>query len=541
MRRTRLLSVLTALALVLGLAFPAGAAVSLEDAVEGSAAYLARTVKYPQVSSIGGEWAVIGLARSGCGVPEGYYEDYYATVEAYVKACGGVLHKKKYTEYSRVALALTAIGKDPTNVGGYDLLAPLADFEKTVWQGLNGPVWALIALDSGGYAIPENPDAAVRATRQMYVDEILSCQLEDGGFNLLSFGAADTDMTGMALQALAKYQDQPAVKEATERALDCLSKKQNESGGFNSWGTTNSESVVQVIVALTELGIPLDDSRFVKNGRTLVDDLLTYRRSDGSFTHVADGADGSNQMATEQGFYGLVAALRAAQGRPSLYRMTDALSIGAAAGPEKGTGLPGKSADVKPVPITAPGTTFDDIISSDNITAIEALAARGIISGMGDGTFAPDETMSRAQFATIVTRALGLTPEDTGVFSDVAASAWYAGYIGTANRYGIVAGRGGGIFDPNGTITRQEAACMVARAAKLCGMDTELSGAEILNMLAQFGDYRGVADWARGAAAFCYREDILDQSDLEVRPTEPILRCEIAQMLFNMLTKANLL
>ena len=85
MRRTRLLSVLTALALVLGLAFPASAAVSLEDAVEGTAAYMARTVKYPQVGPIGGEWAVIGLARSGCGVPEGYYEDYYATVEAYVK------------------------------------------------------------------------------------------------------------------------------------------------------------------------------------------------------------------------------------------------------------------------------------------------------------------------------------------------------------------------------------------------------------------------------------------------------------------------
>ena len=81
---------------------------------------------------------------------------------------------------------------------------------------------------------------------------------------------------------------------------------------------------------------------------------------------------------------------------------------------------------------------------------------------------------------------------------------------------------------------------MVARAAKLCGMDTALETYEILNALAQFGDYVTVSEWARESVAFCYSEDILDQSDLDINPTRHILRCEIAQMLYNLLIKANL-
>lgn len=103
---------------------------------------------------------------------------------AQVKACGGVLHPRKYTEYSRVILALTAIGADPRDVAGYDLLVPLGDFERTIAQGVNGAAFALLALDAGEYEIPRNPAAATQATRQMYVDTILARQLPDGGWNL---------------------------------------------------------------------------------------------------------------------------------------------------------------------------------------------------------------------------------------------------------------------------------------------------------------------------------------------------------------------
>ena len=543
--KKRGLSLLLTLVLMLSLCVPAMAVSKSEltSAISESAEYMLNAVKAPQVGSIGGEWAVIGLARSGYDVPQKYWDNYYATVEEYVENCNGVLHNKKYTEYSRVVVALTAIGADPTNVAGYDLLKPLGDFDKTIWQGINGPIWALIALDSGNYDMPINAEAKTQATRQLYIDEILSRQLNDGGWNLSDKGGngqSDPDITGMALQALAKYQSQSTVKTATDKALTCLSNMQDNRGGYASWETSNSESVVQVIVALCELGIDLNDSRFVKGGNTLLDNLFSYRNTDGSFSHTANGS-GNDQMSSEQGFYGVVAAIRAIEGKNSLYRMSDCtIRVSGNAGVDT-IGLPGKHADVQNVPVTVPGTTFADITNHANKTAIEELAARGIITGYNATSFGPNDTMTRAQFATIVVRGLGLPLMNTNTFTDVKAGSWYAPYVGTAYSYGIVNGRTATTFDPEGTITRQEAAAMVARAAKLCGMDTELETYEILNVLAQFGDYMSIGEWARESMAFCYGEDILDQSDLNAEPNRAILRCEIAQMLYNMLAKAKLM
>ena len=534
-----------ALVMMLGICVPAAAANKndISSAVKESAEFMLGAVKTPQVGSIGGEWAVIGLARSGYSVPQEYWNDYYATVEEYVKSCDGVLHKKKYTEYSRVPVALTAIGADPTNVAGYNLLTPLGDFEKTIWQGINGPIWALIALDTGNYDIPINAEAKTQATRQLYIDEILSRQNNDGGWNLVSKGGdsiSDPDITGMALQALAKYQQQSAVKAATDKALAWLSSAQDNRGGYSSWGTENSESVVQVMVALCELGIDINDSRFVKNGNSLLDNLMSFRNSNGSFRHTSDGR-GSDQMAAEQGFYGIVAVMRAEQGKNSLYRMSDcAISISAKT-ESNIVGLEGKHADVKKTTITAPGKTFDDISAHKNQPAIEALIARGIINGMTDYSYEPDMTMTRAQFATIVVKSLGLTPKTINAFTDVPASEWFAPYIGTAYSYGLINGVGDNKFNPNGTITRQEAAVLVSRAAKLCGMDTQMETYMILNALAQFGDYITADEWARESLAFCYSEDILDQNDLDIQPKRAILRAEIAQMLYNMLGSAKLL
>ena len=540
MRRIKRISAwILTLAILLTLTVSALAASSVQNEVQGSAAYMVSAVKAPEVGSIGGEWAIIGLARSGYSVPADYYDEYYTRVEKYVKNCNGVLHERKYTEYSRVVLALTAIGRDPSKVAGYNLLTPLGDFDKTIWQGLNGPIWALIALDSGNYEIPKNPAAKTQATRQLYIDEILNNQMKDGGWSLTGTGDSDVDITAMALQALAKYQDQKAVKTATDKALTYLSNVQDSKGGFASWGTTNVESVAQVVVAFCELGMDLNDSRFVKNGHGLVENLLSFRQSNGGFYHVMDGSDGNNQMSAEQGFYALVAIDRAENGKNSLYRMGDVTKNTS----KPNTNINKSKADpsVNVPGVTAPGTTFSDVKNHANQTAIEQLASRGIINGMGKGTFAPNKTMTRAEFAAIVTRALGLAAKDTKAFTDVPSSKWYAGYIGTANSSGIVNGVGSGKFNPDGTITRQEAAAMVARATKLCGLDTSMDAASVKDMLAQFGDYRGVASWAKEPLAFCYAANILDQSDLNIEPTKAILRCEIAQMLYNMLTAAELI
>ena len=532
MKRIRAVALLLALCLLLS------ACGGTQTPLERTAKYLKSAVPEPGFGSLDGDWIVFGLARAGADLSDGYFDRYYTAVEAAMQAADGTLDENRYTEYSRLILALTAIGRDPQNVGGYNLLLPLADLEKTTAQGVNGAAFALLALDCGGYELPQNSAAAVQATRDGYVDAILTRQNADGGWSL-GGGASDPDLTAMALQALAKYQDQKSVQSATDKALTWLSKAQDSKGGYASWGTTNVESAAQVVVALCELGVSLDDSRFVKSGHTLTDNLLSFRQSNGGFYHVLDGSDGNNQMSSEQGFYALVAIDRAANGQNSLYRMGDVT---------KNTSKPSTSvskgnvdASVNVPGVTAPGTTFSDIKNHANKAAIEELASRGIINGMGKGTFAPNKTMTRAEFAAIVTRALGLAAKDTKAFTDVPSSKWYAGYIGTANSSGIVNGVGSGKFNPDGTITRQEAAAMVARAAKLCGLDTAMSAAATKDMLAQFGDYRGVASWAKEPLAFCYSAGILDQSDLNIEPTKAILRCEIAQMLYNMLTAAELI
>lgn len=292
----------------------------LADTIDQTGKFLHSSVADPTFGSVGGEWLIMGLARSGLEISDEYYEIYFQNLCAYTAQQGGVLHAKKYTEYSRVILAVTAIGRDPADVGGFNMLQPLADFEQTVFQGINGPIFALLALDCGNYEIPENTVGSTQATRDLYVDYIINAQLENGGWSLMG-GEAEIDVTAMALQALANYQDRKDVAEAVEKGLAVLSERQNDQGGYqyNAAESVSSESVSQVIVALAELGIALDDPRFVKNGNTLLDALMQFQQADGGFAHLMDGE--TDLLATEQAFYALVAANRVAQGESSLYRM----------------------------------------------------------------------------------------------------------------------------------------------------------------------------------------------------------------------------
>ena len=317
---SKLLCILLLLSLLLSLT----ACGKPETQLEKTAGYLQAQIAEPGTGSVGGDWLIFGLARSGVKVPQKYFAAYYENVEAAVREKNGVLSDRKYTEYSRTVLALTAIGKNPADVAGFDLLKPLADFEQVTRQGINGTIFALLALDSGNYEIPENPDAAVQATRQMYVDELLARALPDGGWTLTG-GEPDVDITAMTLQALAKYRDQADVTAAVERGLAVLSSLQEPDGGYVSWGSSNSESVAQVIVALTELGVPLDDERFTKNGITVEDALLRFAQENGAFVHVRDGSGGDDGMATEQAFYALAAIHRAETGETTLYDMTDVM------------------------------------------------------------------------------------------------------------------------------------------------------------------------------------------------------------------------
>lgn len=306
---------------VTGTAF-ASSSVSYKKAMDKTQSCITENLKEPTIDN--GDWMVMGLARNGVGPGNALLEAYYSNAVKKLKTQKGELHPVKYTDYSRTILVFTALGKDPSDAGGYNLLKRLADFNKVKKQGINGPIWALIALDSGNYKIPTVKGVSVQTTRDLLIDYILDAQLEDGGF-ALSGEKADPDMTGMALQALAKYykdKNYPKVTEAVDKALDCITYMQKTDGGFASWGTDNSESICQIIVALTALGInPEKDERFIRNGNSAIDALLDYYVSGGGFKHTKSGK--INGVATEQGFYALTAYQRLLDGKNALYDMTD--------------------------------------------------------------------------------------------------------------------------------------------------------------------------------------------------------------------------
>ena len=291
---------------------------SYSEYLKKALANIKKTVPTPQVGSTNGEWAVLGLARGNASVTNSYYDGYYDRVVAYVKAninSKGQLDSNKSTENSRIILALTAIGEDPTSVGGRNLLTALNDLSYVKKQGSNGPIWTLLAVDSGNY---------IYNYRDKLIDTILDERTEDGGWTHTG-NTADVDMTAMAIQALAPYNDEdhPKVKSAIEAALTLLSGMQQNDGGFASFGTPNSESAAQVVVALSALGLDANtDSHFVKNGHSVLENLLSYEQEDGSFQHTTDGS-GNNQMSAEQGTYALVAYDRYVNKAHTLYDMTD--------------------------------------------------------------------------------------------------------------------------------------------------------------------------------------------------------------------------
>ncbi len=279
--------------------------------------------------TFGSEWGILGLARSGYDVPENYYENYYAS--AYETAKEEVNKESnrwdnKVTETQRLALALTAIGKDPRDVNGVNLLdyswnkpGSFPGMEEDTLgdrQGSNELMFALLSIEANDSFT--KPDSAT-----MTVDEMINRLIDDyqnkenGGFGLSSNKSTSTDMTAMAIQALAKHYDKPNIKIAVDKALINLSKGQGSDG---SYGT--SEATSQVIVALTEMKIdPNKDERFSKGGFSLLDGLLTYEKENGGFAHSFGGNE--NAMATEQALYALASLDCLYNDKNTLYNMND--------------------------------------------------------------------------------------------------------------------------------------------------------------------------------------------------------------------------
>ena len=311
-------------------AVPGAEVPGFDEAYAGAKAYIQSAVSAPVVSYLFGEWAVLGQARAKVPLSEAYIAAYYEKVVAYVKAnigSDGVLvdpesHNPTVTDNERIILALTAIGKDPANVGGENLLKALQNKDimkvtDTSKTDINGLVMGLLALNSRNYT----------SDTSWLVQAVLEQQNKDGSWSASADTkpVGDVDMTAMALQALAPYHKNggnETVNTAVEKALNWL------SGKYRS-GYDSSESCAQVVIALSALNLDANtDARFTKTveGKTLsvLGNLLQYRVAEnGGFKHqFADKA--VNEMATEQALCAMAAYARFTEKANALYDMTDA-------------------------------------------------------------------------------------------------------------------------------------------------------------------------------------------------------------------------
>ena len=304
----------------------------------------------PAGSSVS-DWTALAMARAEVADD---YAGYLARLQAYVErqyAENGGLHEVKATEYHRIALTAAALGGDPTSFGTKPDGTPIDLVAEGTYnwqgendlgaQGLNGWIFALLTVDAVNADIP----AGARYSRQDMLDAIVSAQLPEGGFSL-GGGEMDVDITAMALQALAPYQEQ--YPEVIDAALNALSSAQLPTGGFESWGAQSSESCAQVLLALCELNIdPETDARFQKASGNVVTALLSFRTADGGIAHQQGGQ--ADAMAGEQAMQALMALHLRQQGLGRFFDLTAVHPVQLETTPDTTTETPAESGGSFPV------------------------------------------------------------------------------------------------------------------------------------------------------------------------------------------------
>lgn len=272
------------------------------------------------------DWTAIAFKEFGI---EDDFEGYLSELEQKVTeeyAAEGGLDSTKATEWHRTILVVTALGGDATAFGTHpdgtkiDLVADgIYDYinEDLANQGINGFIYALLALDCGNYEIPEGS----RYTREDIVAALITEQHEDGSFG---FGSrSDVDMTAMTLHALAPYSAEPEIKAVIDAGIKFLSLAQNGDGSFSGMDSKTSESASQVIIALCANGIdPRTDERFIKHGTSVYDALFDFRQKDGSFSHLIEDEKG-DALATDQAMMAMMALINFENGKSGAFIFKD--------------------------------------------------------------------------------------------------------------------------------------------------------------------------------------------------------------------------
>lgn len=270
------------------------------------------------------DWVAMALALTGS---EENFNAYRKDLQNYVEtayAKEGGLDKVKSTTYHRIALLVLALGGDPTAFGtkpdgsAIDLIADgtyAFAGESVGMQGLNGWIYALLALNASGEEVPQD----AKFTRESMIGAIVTAQEPDGGFGLAA-GKSDVDITAMALQALAPYAGE--YSENVEAALEFLSESMDENFRYSSYGSESAESSAQVILALCALGIdPEEDRRFGREEGNVLTGLDTFRQPDGTYGHTPKEEEG-NYLATAQTLLALKALENLRSGKNWIFDFT---------------------------------------------------------------------------------------------------------------------------------------------------------------------------------------------------------------------------
>jgi len=468
---------------------------------------------------VSSEWEAIGLAKTNKEIPRDYSVKFMENLQDQVISKSGK-GRMKITDVERLTMAAIAIGKDPTNVDGkgFNLIEKIYNAEpwspgvdSLTFQGNNGIIFALIALDTKNYAVPNN----AKWTREKLVAELLKYQKSDGSWSLTTTttDAASFDITAMALSSLAPYGDNPVVKAAIDKSVQFLSNEQGSTGGFSEEfvGGVSSEATAQVIIGLTANKIDPRSQAFTKNGTNLIDHLLSFKDKTGGFKHTAEDSS-PNSIATEQALQALVAFDLYRQGKGALYDFSN------------------QGAPTEPLPEPNP-VTFTDVEGHWAKDLIYQAAQLGIVSGYQDGRFKPENKLTRVQAVAVIVRGLNLKTTDSAPFKDI------GGYgketqaeIAAAYKYGLVKKLDGN-FNPSNKVTRAQMALMLQRA-----YEQKTNKKYVISKVAPYSDYGKYNEETVHAITMLYELGIATGSNGLYNPSNDTSRAHAAKMLVNFMS-----
>jgi len=284
-----------------------------------------------------------------------------------------------------------------------------------------------------------------------------------------------------------------------------------------------------------------------------VDELLKAHRTEGKDVQPAGQVyalrltavlpDGSARVVSEFGEPLALSLQLAEDADPNLsgiYYIGDDGELAYAGGMRKGKVLTAKVKHFSKYGVLTVDKSFADVGSGHwALMPIKSLAAKSVLEGVSVAAFEPGRSITRAEFAAVLARALQLEAPaaSDGGFADVPPGAWYAGAVRAAAAAGIVTGRSADAFDPNATITRQEMAVMLVRAYRYAQPGRELGEAGGLT----FEDAGSISDWAVDAVRDASSSGLLSgRAGNEFAPHARLTRAEAAQAVYALLERTTI-